>query len=125
MTRRRTTVLIVDDHPAVLDALRRLISEQIDMDVIGTAGSVAESISLAEDLDPDIVLMDYQLPDGTGAGACESIKQIRPTTKLIIVTRDDSSEARRAAEVAGANDFVDKSQVGSHLLGAMRRAIAA
>lgn len=123
--RNVTRVLIVEDHPAVADAMTQLISEQKDMSVVGTAGSVAESISLARDLAPDVVLMDYQLPDGTGDRACSSIKEEQPAARLIFVTRDDSFEARRAAALAGAVDFIHKSQVAAHLIGAIRRAARA
>ena len=118
-------VLIVEDHPAVADAMIQLISEQRDMSVIGTAGSVAESIALARDLAPDIVLVDFQLPDGTGDLACQSIKENQPAAKLIFVTRDDSFPTRRAAAAAGAVDFIHKSQVAADLIGAIRKAARA
>lgn len=118
-------MLIVEDHPAVLEAMSNLIAEQTDMHLVGTASSVAESISVARDLGPDIVVMDYQLPDGTGDVACASIKESLPATKLIMVTRNDSYEARRKAANAGANVFLHKSEVASSLLGEIRKAAAA
>ncbi len=124
MTRRQTTVLIVDDHALVVDALRALLADQSDMDVVGTAGSVAESITKVVSLRPDIVLMDFRLPDGTGDSACASIKLARPLTKLIFVTREDSPETRQAARHAGANDFIHKSRAAYDLVGAIRRAVA-
>lgn len=119
-----TKVLIVDDHLMVAQALSELIGEQDDMHVVGMAHSVADSILLAHTLVPDVVLMDFRLPDGTGAMACRSIKHDRPLVKLIFVTRDDSAEVRRAAWEAGATDFVHKSRVAADLVGAIRRAAA-
>jgi DNA-binding NarL/FixJ family response regulator len=81
-------------------------------------------ILLAEELDPDVVLMDFRLPDGTGDTACASIKRSRALTKLILVTRDDSTDVRRAASEAGANDIVHKSHLVTELVGAIRRAAA-
>lgn len=121
---RQSTVLIVEDHADVARALGALIDDQVDMRVVGTAGSVAESISLAGDLKPDVVLMDYRLPDGTGDHAGATIKQNRPSTRLIFVTREESSGVREAASKAGASDLVPKSRVASDLLGAIRRAVA-
>ena len=117
----KTKVLIVDDHLVVAKALRELIGEQEDMAVVGMAHSVAESISLAQQLGPDVVLMDFRLPDGTGDQAGVSIKQWNPATKLIFVTRDDSMDVRRAAAAAGASDFIHKSRLASELIGAIRR----
>jgi two-component system, NarL family, response regulator DevR len=121
---QKTTVLIVDDHLMVARALSDLIGEHDDLSVVGTAHSVAESIVLAQQLGPDIVLMDFRLPDGTGDIACASIKQALPATKLIFVTRDDTVEVRRAAAAAGASDFIHKSRLASDLVGAIRRAAA-
>lgn len=117
----KTTILIVDDHLVVAKALRELIGEQHDMAVVGMAHSVAESISLAKQLGPDVVLMDFRLPDGTGDQAGASIKQSNPETKLIFVTRDESMEVRRAAAAVGASDFIHKSRLASDLIGAIRR----
>lgn len=117
-------MLIVDDHHMVAQALCELIKEQEDMRVVGMAHSVADSIMLAHELAPDVVLMDFRLPDGTGTTASRSIKQDHPTTKLIFVSRDDSMEVRRAAAEAGASDFVHKSRVAAELVVAIRRAAA-
>ena len=120
----KTTVLIVDDHLLVARALSDLIGEQEDMRVVGTAHSVADAIALAKQLDPDVVLMDFRLPDGTGDVAATSIKRSRPVTKLIFVSRDDTIEVRRAAADAGAADFIHKSRLAADLVGAIRRAAA-
>lgn len=120
---RPWTILIVEDHVDVARALHALISDQEDMRVVGTAGSVAESVRLATSLSPDVVLMDYRLPDGTGDQAGAMIKQGRPATKLIFVTREDSPQVRDAASQAGATELVPKSRVARDLLGVIRRAL--
>ncbi len=120
----RTTILIVDDHQLVAKAVSDLIGEQADMSVVGVAHTIADSIQLADRLGPDVVLMDFRLPDGTGDVACASIKQSRPATKLIFVTREDSLDVRRAAAAAGASDFIHKSRLASDLVGAIRRVAA-
>jgi len=115
-----TRVLIVEDHQVVADGLSALINDQEDMTVVGTAGSVSDSISRATELMPDIVLMDFRLGDGTGADAGTAIRQVRPETKLIFLTREDSDTARFAALEAGASAFIHKSRAAQEVVEAIR-----
>ena len=68
-----TRVLLVDDQPLFREGLASLINAQPDLCVVGAAGSVREAIAAAEDLRPDLVLMDFSLPDGTGLDATRAI----------------------------------------------------
>jgi two-component system response regulator DevR len=115
-----TRVLIVEDHQVVADGLAALINDQPDMDVVGTAASVAESIDRAVQLMPDVVLLDFRLTDGTGADAGNGIRQVRPETKLIFLTREDSDAARFAAVEAGASAFIHKSRAAAEVVEAIR-----
>jgi RNA polymerase sigma factor (sigma-70 family) len=116
----RARVLIVEDHQVVADGLAALINDQRDMVVVGQAGTVTEAISRAAELSPDIVLMDFRLTDGTGADAGLGIRQVRPETKLIFLTREDSDAARFAAIEAGASAFIHKSKAASEVVEAIR-----
>lgn len=116
----RARVLIVEDHQVVADGLAALINDQTDMTVIGHAGSVSEAISRAAELRPDIVLMDFRLTDGTGADAGTGIRQVRPETKLIFLTREDGDAARFAALEAGASAFLHKSRAAAEVVDAIR-----
>ncbi len=116
----RARVLIVEDHQMVADGLAALINDQDDMTVIGQAGSVAEAISRATVLRPDVVLIDFRLPDGTGSDAGLGIRQVRPETKLIFLTREDSDAARFAALEAGGSAFLHKSRAASDVVDAIR-----
>jgi DNA-binding NarL/FixJ family response regulator len=120
VSRERARVLIVEDHQVVAEGLAALINDQKDMTVVGTAGSVAESIVRATELAPDIVLMDFRLTDGTGADAGSSIRRVRPDTKLIFLTREDSDVARFAALEAGASAFIHKSRAAQEVVDAIR-----
>ena len=113
-------VLIVEDHDAVATALASLVNDERDMQVIGTAASVADSIAQAAELKPDIVLMDFRLPDGNGADAGTAIRADHPDTKLIFVTRDDTRATRRAATTAGASGFIHKSRATAEVIAAIR-----
>lgn len=120
MSSRKTQVLIVEDHQVVAEGLAALINAQDDMAVVGHAGSVADSIVRATELTPDLVLIDFRLTDGTGADAAMAIRQIRPETKLIFLTREDSDGARFAALESGASAFIHKSRAAQEVVDAIR-----
>ena len=113
-------VLIVEDHLVVAQGLAALINHQGDMQVVGEAGSVAECVLAAAELGPDVVLLDFRLPDGTGAEAAAAIREIRPEAKLIFLTREDSDAARFAAVQSGASAFIHKSKAASEVVAAIR-----
>lgn len=115
-----TRVLVVEDHQVVAEGLSALINDQVDMTVVGTAGSVADSILRAGELMPDVVLMDFRLGDGTGADAAMAIRQVRPETKLIFLTREDGDAVRFAALEAGASAFIHKSRAAQDVVDAIR-----
>lgn len=116
----KTNVLIVEDHQVVAEGLAALINAQSDMEVVGHAGSVAESVARAAEFKPDLVLIDFRLTDGTGADAAVAIRQIRPDTKLIFLTREDSDAARFAALESGASAFIHKSRAAQEVVDAIR-----
>jgi RNA polymerase sigma factor (sigma-70 family) len=112
--------MIVEDHQVVAEGLAALINDQADMKVVGHAGSVADSIARATELKPDLVLIDFRLTDGTGADAAAGIRQVRPETKLIFLTREDGDAARFAALEAGASAFIHKSRAAQDVVDAIR-----
>jgi len=114
-------VVIVDDHQLVSDGLGMLLDGEPDMEVCGYGRSVAESIRLAQQTDPDLVVMDFHLPDGTGLDAAIAIRRLRPDVRFVFLTRDDSVTARVAAVEAGAGAFVHKSRAASDLIEAVRQ----
>ena len=116
----QTRVMIIEDHQVVAEGLAALINDQDDMKVVGHSGSVAESIARAAELKPDVALVDYRLTDGTGADAAGGIRQIRPETRLIFLTREDSDAARFAAIEAGASAFIHKSRAAQDVEDAIR-----
>src|SRR5712691_12960863 len=120
LSQNQVRVLIVEDHLVVADGLSALLNDQPDMTVVGKAASVVESIARAQELKPDIALVDFRLTDGTGADAGVGIRQVRPETKLIFLTRDDSDAARFAAIEAGASAFIHKSQAAAEVVNAIR-----
>jgi two-component system, NarL family, response regulator DevR len=113
-------VMIVEDHRIVSEGLEALLNSQPDMEVVGSASSVAESVPRAKELAPDVVLLDFRLPDGTGAEAAARIREDRPDMKLIFLSQDDSDAARMAAVEAGASGFLHKSRAATAVVDAIR-----
>jgi DNA-binding NarL/FixJ family response regulator len=113
-------VMIVEDFPIVADGLAALLKDQPDMTVVGSAGSLAESVVRATEQTPDVALLDFRLPDGTGAEAGVRIRELRPDVKLIFLSRDDSDGARMAAMEAGASAFLHKSRAAAEIVDAIR-----
>jgi len=121
MSRNPIRVLIVEDHQVVAEGLAALLNDQEDMTVVGKASSVAESGKSAEAGDPDVVLLDFRLTDGTGADAGAAVHRVRPGAKLIFLTREDSDAARLAALESGASAFIHKSRAASEVVDAIRQ----
>ena len=115
-----TQVLIVEDHRVVAEGLAALINDQPDMKVVGNVGTVSETVQAAAHLDPDVVLLDFRLPDGTGPDAASAIRALRPAAKMIFLTREDTDAARFAAVQSGASAFLHKSRAAAEVVAAIR-----
>jgi len=114
-------IILVDDHEVVRVGVRSLIERQPEMEVIGEAGSVREAVTLAEQLAPDVVVLDIRLPGGNGLEACRQIKASRPETRIIVLTSYPDDEVLFDAIAAGADGYVLK-QIGSdELIRALHR----
>src|SRR5687767_4212424 len=116
-------VLLVDDHRLLTDALSTLLSCEPDIEATGVAGSVAEARSVARE-PMDVVLMDYVLPDGTGAEATREIKRRWPKAKVVLVTGLSDDETMLDAVAAGADGFLTKDRAGTDVVQAVRAAHA-
>jgi two-component system response regulator DevR len=114
-----TRVLICDDHEVVREGLRGLIGRQAGMTVVGEAGTVAESVDAAARTNPDVVIMDVRLPDGSGVEACRAIREARPDTKVIMLTSYADDEALFASIMAGASGYLLKQTRGQAVVDAI------
>lgn len=114
-------ILVVDDHEVVRQGLRSLLERQEGFEVVGEAGSVAEAIEAALHLNPDVVVMDVRLPDGSGVEACREIRAIKPSIKVLMLTSYPDEEAVFDSIMAGASGYVLKQVRAKELVGAIRR----
>jgi DNA-binding NarL/FixJ family response regulator len=117
-------LLLVDDQPAVRRGLRMRFALEPDLEVVGEAGGVAEAISLARALHPDVVLMDVEMPGVSGIAAIATLRRVAPHSTVVIFTLYDDAAMRARAREAGATAFVAKHQTEETLLAAIRRAAA-
>ena len=116
-------VLLVDDHQLLTDALAGLLQREPDIDVVGVASSVADARRAARE-PLDVALMDYLLPDGTGAEATRVIKRRWPTSKVVMLTAVNDDETMLDAVDAGADGYLTKEKAGPDVVHAVRAAHA-
>jgi DNA-binding NarL/FixJ family response regulator len=117
-----TRVLLVDDHPVVREGLRGMINAEVDLTVVGEAGSGAEAIAMAESLCPDVILMDLRMPDVDGVTATERILAASPSIRIVVVTTYESDADILRAVEAGAAGYLLKDASRLELADAVRDA---
>jgi DNA-binding NarL/FixJ family response regulator len=108
---RGIRVLIADDDRAFLDSLRDLIDRQPELSVVGSAGDGLEAIELADDLDPDAVVIDLHMPLLDGVSAAARLRRDHPNVCLIALTGDEAPELHAAVREAGADEVLLKSEL--------------
>jgi EAL domain-containing protein (putative c-di-GMP-specific phosphodiesterase class I) len=113
-------VVIVDDHEMVLESLVRLVDREPDLVVVATAGTVAEGLEAVQAHRPDVVVMDYKLPDGDGASAARRVMQVQPGALVVMLTGAGEDAAVFAAAEAGCAGFVKKTEAISELVRVIR-----
>ena len=119
---KQIRVLIVDDHEVVREGLRALLRRRSEMAIVGEADSVAGAIAEARKTEPDVVVMDVRLLDGSGVEACREIRAHRPETKVIMLTSYADDEAVFSSIMAGATGYLLKQSRGQVLADAIERA---
>jgi pilus assembly protein CpaE len=122
MASDKIRVLIVDDVAETRENIRKLLQFESDVDVVGTAGSGKEGVKSAVELDPDVILMDINMPDMDGITATEIIRQKLPHVQVVILSVQNDQNYMRRAMLAGARDFLNKPPMGDELISAVRRA---
>ena len=121
----RCTILLVDDH----DLIRRGLREAFDSDesfvVVGEAGTLAQALLLADQLRPMVVVLDVNLPDGSGLDAARRLRAAQPELGIVMLTMSDDDDYLFGALEAKASAFVLKSSPAEQVLTAARHAAAA
>lgn len=116
-----TRLLVVDDHTLVREALCRVLAAEKDMDVVGVTGSGHEAVVLCRDHRPDIVLLDYSLPDLDGLETARQILALNTGARVLVLTMHANEEYATRLIQAGASGFVVKAAPTEELLTALRK----
>ena len=114
-------VLIVDDIPETRDHLTKLLGFESDIDVVGSAASGAEAITLATAMTPDVVLMDINMPDMDGIAATELLARAVPTASVVMMSVQGEADYLRRSMLAGAREFLVKPFSSDELTASIRQ----
>jgi DNA-binding NarL/FixJ family response regulator len=112
-------VLVADDHPGMVKAVCRLLA--LDCEVVGSVADGGALLEAAQRLQPDVIVLDVNLPTVHGLEACRQITQVNPAMKVIVLTALDDPVIKQRSFAVGASAFVCKLDLGDHLLSAIKR----
>jgi pilus assembly protein CpaE len=118
----KTRVLVVDDVAETRENIRKLLQFEADIEVVGAARTGKEAVQLTDELKPDVILMDINMPDMDGITATEMIRQRNPVAQIVILSVQGDPNYMRRAMLAGARDFLTKPPMADELISAVRRA---
>jgi DNA-binding NarL/FixJ family response regulator len=120
----KISVLLVDDHSLVRRGFRRILEDEPDIEVTGEAGDGAEAVRLAQELKPNVVVMDCAMPNMNGLQATRKILEQQPQTLVLMLSMHPEETLVRQALDAGARGYVLKNAVDLELGAAIRRVVA-
>ena len=116
---KRPRVLIADDHPGVAKALCRVLA--LDCEVVGTVADGSAVLEAVQRLQPDVIVVDVNLPNVDGLEACRQITQLNPKAKVIVFSAMDDPDVTQRSFQVGASAFVFKGTGGGSLLSTVKR----
>lgn len=116
-----TRVLLSDDHSIIRRGLRTILEATEQYEVCGEAGNGRETLELATELAPDILIMDISMPPPNGLEVAAQLRRSLPDIKILLITMHDSEEMLRAAAAAGASGYLLKSDAEELLMVALHR----
>ncbi|MFI4940001.1 MAG: response regulator [Burkholderiales bacterium] len=105
---RTIRLLLVDAHPMVRTGVRAFVSAGCNIEIVGECSTASDAITASLRVNPDVVLMDTQLPDGSGLDACRKIVASSPSVKVLILTSVDNDKVRLDSIFAGADGYLLK-----------------
>jgi DNA-binding NarL/FixJ family response regulator len=121
---KRLRILVADDHELVRRGIRDLLRAQRGWTIVGEAVNGQEAVEKANKLKPDVAILDISLPDSDGLQVTGQIRELVPTTEIIVLTAHESEQMVRRVLQAGALGYVSKSDPATHLVNAVRHVSA-
>lgn len=112
---KKTRVMIIDDHEIVRRGIAEIVDRAEDLEIVAEAGSVADAVRRAELVVPDVVLVDLQLPDGTGIDVIKTLRESCPQIRPIVLTSFDDDGALAESLEAGARAYLLKTVRGAEI----------
>ena len=119
----RATVLLVDDHDLIRQGLARAFERSTDFTIVGQAETVVQGLDLSRTFEPEVVVTDVRLPDGTGLDIVRELRQSNQSIGLVVLTMYAGDEQLFAAMEAGASAFVAKDAPANDVVAAARHAL--
>ncbi|MCC6190187.1 MAG: response regulator transcription factor [Anaerolineales bacterium] len=113
-------ILIADDHPLFRKGMRTLLESMSEIEVVGQAATGPEAVEMATALQPDLVLMDLQMPEGSGLAAIRRISRTSPHIRILVVTLFEDDDSVFAAVQAGARGYILKDTGEEEMMRAIR-----
>ena len=117
------TVLLADDQPSVLQALRECFALEPELRIVGEAGDGKVALALAQRLHPDVVVTDIKMPNMDGIAVTQALQEVAPDVRVVILTVYEDIATRAQAVAAGAVAFVAKHEPAEVLLEAIYSAV--
>ena len=119
---RRVRVLVVQDHPLLASAIAKVLAAESDLMVSGVSSNGHDAVKVAAEAMPDVVLMDFRLPDLSGPATASKIQGVHPAAAIVFHSADESETALLDAVDAGATGYLTKDASGDQIVEAVRRA---
>ncbi len=113
-------ILLADDHAILRSGLKLLLSGAGEFEIVGEASSGVETLTLAETLQPDLILLDLSMPSLGGLDALPTLRQLAPNSRILILTMYDDPQYLRQALKRGAHGYILKKAADSDLFSAIR-----
>jgi DNA-binding NarL/FixJ family response regulator len=120
---RKTRIMIVDDHPIVLEGLAQLINQQADLVVCAKAGNAKQALEAVEKQRVDLVIVDMLLKNTTGIQLTKSLKSKCPDIRILILSMSDEPYYIKHAFQAGAQGYITKDEVADDIISAIRQVL--
>ena len=117
------SVLLVDDNPTLLRVATRFLEKHDEVVLVGTAVGGVGALARAQELRPDVILLDLAMPDLPGLEVIPRLREAVPEMRIIALTMLDTEQYRTAALATGADEFVPKADLSTDLLPAIRRVV--